>query len=70
MKSHGIKVDGTNSPVDMVSTPVPLQYWQRTALVPGIQREPWHLGHVPTTFTLMSFSTPRAACLNVSWIVT
>uniref|UniRef100_A0A182QC81 Uncharacterized protein n=1 Tax=Anopheles farauti TaxID=69004 RepID=A0A182QC81_9DIPT len=60
----------TNGPVEMVSIPVPLQYWHLPGLVPGSHREPVHFGHVSTTFTSMSLLTPRAACAKVRFIIT
>jgi hypothetical protein len=57
-------------PVLMVSMPVPLQWVQLIAFVPGSALDPLHLGQVSTTFTLMSLFTPRAAWANVRFIIT
>lgn len=57
-------------PLEKVSMPEPLQYVHLMALVPGSQREPWHLGQVSTTFTFMSLFTPRAASVNRRFTIT
>jgi hypothetical protein len=48
-------------PVEIVSTPVPLQYMHLPGFVPGSHLDPLHFMQVSTTFTLISLLTPLAA---------